>query len=138
MNTANNTTRDSRWPKFRTSLFDLIESRPAIASTFKHSEIYFFITSCMIAFKSPGTAQAQTNLNAIADSGTFRLVEDSLRDFLALFPPAEQDSSEIEKANPAQAQQNAHPVPPAAAIAGTPKGSHQRQLPVRPRAGGPF
>ena len=71
-----------------------MESRRSIASTFKYSEIYFFVCRCMTAFNSPGTEQAQKALNAIADSGSFRLVSDSRRDFLAMFPAADQPADD--------------------------------------------
>ena len=100
MSTTNTTTRNSGWPEFRARLFELIESRRAIASTFKHSEIYFFITGCMTAFKSPGSEQAHTSLEAIAETGSFRLVSDSLSDFLAMFPPAVQTPDQGGHSNP--------------------------------------
>ena len=88
------------WPKFRDRLFELIESRRPIASTFKYSVVYFFMSRCMTAFNSPGTDKAQEALNAIANDGSFRLVADSRRDFLAMFPTAEQPADEGNQPNP--------------------------------------
>ena len=76
------------WPQFRDGLFELIENRRSIASTFKHSEVYFFITRCRTAFTSPGSDQAQEAQDSIADNGSFRLVAESRTDFLAMFPVA--------------------------------------------------
>ena len=90
------------WQKFRDRSFEMIESRRPIASTFKHSQVYFFMSRCMTAFKSPGTDKAQEALDAIADDGTFRLVADSRRDFLAMFPAADQPADEGNHPNPSE------------------------------------
>ncbi len=83
---TNTTPPTARWPEFRDQLLVLIENRRSIASTFKYSDVYFFMSRCMTAFNSPGTDKAQAALNAIADNGSFRLVAESGRDFLAMFP----------------------------------------------------
>lgn len=78
------------WQEFRDGLFDLIEKRRDIASSFKHLEIYFFIIHCRTAFNSPGTDKAQEALDAIAEDGSFRLVVDLRMDFLAMFAASQQ------------------------------------------------
>lgn len=99
MNT-NNTPRTSSWQEFRARLFELIEKRRPIASSFLYSEIYFFVTRCMSAFNSPGTEKAETALNAIADDGTFRLIANSWREFAALFPTCPQPTDDSNQVNP--------------------------------------
>ncbi len=88
------------WPDLRDQLLELIENRRAIASTFKYSEVYFFMSRCMTAFNSPGTDKGQSALNAIADNGSFRLVADSLRDFLAMFPATGQPADKGDQLEP--------------------------------------
>ena len=88
------------WQEFRDRFFELIESRRPIASTFKHSEVYFFMSRCMTAFNSPGTDKAQKALNAIAENGSFRLVADSRCDFLAMFPAADQPADDGDQPDP--------------------------------------
>ena len=90
------------WQEFRDWLFKLIESRRLIASTFKYSVVYFFMSRCMTAFNSPGTDKAQAALNAIADDGSFRLVAESRRDFQAMFPAANQPADDGDQANPSE------------------------------------
>jgi hypothetical protein len=88
------------WQEFRDRFFELIESRRPIASTFKYSAVYFFMSRCMKAFNSPGTDKAQEALNAISDDGSFRLVADSRCDFLAMFPDANQPADDGDQPNP--------------------------------------
>ena len=92
----------SNWGEFRDHLFDMIESRPDIASTFKHSEVYFFICRSKTAFTSPGTQKAEEALDAIADDGSFRLVKGSLSDFLTMFQVAEQPAIQDDQPNPSE------------------------------------
>lgn len=103
------------WQEFRDRSFELIESRRPIASTFKHSEVYFFMSRCMTAFNSPGTEKAQVALNAIAENGSFRLVAESRCEFLAMFPAAAQPADEGDQPNPSNRPgqvQDSATVPP--------------------------
>ena len=88
------------WGEFRDHLFDMIESRPDIASTFKHSAVYFFICRSKTAFTSPGTQKAEEALDEIADDGSFRLVKGSLSDFLTMFQVAEQPAIQDDRPHP--------------------------------------
>ncbi len=98
---ANATPPSGAWPEFRDWLFDLIERRRQTGPFFTDEDVYFFIMDCRAAFTAPGTEKAERALDGIADSGTFRLVASSLRDFLAMIQPAKQTTADKNASDPA-------------------------------------
>jgi hypothetical protein len=83
---TNNMPAAENWQQFRDRLFDFIEDRRGVASSFTYRAVYLFMSNCRTAFASHGTHKAKQALDAIIENGTFRLVAESRSDFLAMFP----------------------------------------------------
>jgi len=97
--TTNTTPPASNWDEFRGRLFESIERRRPIAATFKYADVYYFVTRCRSASNSPGTDKAQEALDAIAQNGSFRLVAESLDDFLAMLPSIQPLAGQVAQLN---------------------------------------
>jgi len=97
--TTNTTPPASNWDEFRGRLFESIERRRPIAATFKYADVYYFVTPSRSASNSPGTEKAQEALDAIAQNGSFRLVAESLDDFLAMLPSIQPLAGQVAQLN---------------------------------------
>ncbi len=114
---TNNLPAAENWQQFRDGLCAMIEGRRNVASSFTYLEVYLFITHCRTAFASPGSDKAEQALDAIADSGSFRLVAESRTDFLAMFPVAHLPEDHVDQLNENRQQARADDQTPGQAEA---------------------
>ena len=132
-----------------------MEGRRGKPDLFSFEQAHIFINRCSRLFKSPGTAEAEAALKAIADNGTFLLVADSLTAFVAMFPAVEgaedagQEPAAQSGVQAASDRTEPNPGPDASATPDVPapqpafrrpgmRGAGQPSSDARPSSGHPF
>ncbi len=96
-----NTTKP--WSLIRRQLFTLMQERRRHVDTFTVEQIYWFIDDTACLCKAPESKEAEEAANLIHDTGSFRMVADTMDDFVALVVPSDEVAGdEKPESNPAE------------------------------------
>ena len=93
------------WTQLKADIFERMKERREKYLIFQPEHIYSLIVDSSQLFNKPGTRDAKNAQDRIQNTGSFLMVADSFRDFLALFPT---DKAQAEPEQEPEPQQRAH------------------------------